>query len=186
MSGKRDQITKATRDLIVEQGLQDISMSQIAERAEVGMGTIYNYFERKEDLIFSLFGEIKVAMSDYVLAGYDQSAPVVVRFMHLLTRVAHYGVKHPREFRLAEQLARVPFIQERYPENENPLFIVTNELYVDAQKQHLLKAIAPSVAALFISGALYALVEAHATGQILMDDALIDQMVSACWDAIKR
>ena len=44
MTSKRDQIIYATRDLIFEQGLQDISMSQIAQRAEVGMGTIYNYF----------------------------------------------------------------------------------------------------------------------------------------------
>src|SRR5258708_37026825 len=112
MTSKRDQITRATRDLIFEQGLQDISMSQIAQRAEVGMGTIYNYFERKEELVFSLYSEIKAAMSDYVLDGYDESAPVVVRFMHLLRRVAYFGIEHPREFRLTEQLSSVPFIHE--------------------------------------------------------------------------
>src|SRR5579859_1301953 len=186
MSTKRNQITQATRDLIIEQGLQDISMSQIAQRAEVGMGTIYNYFERKEELVFSLFSEIKAAMSDFVLDAYDESQPVVVRFMHLLRRIAHYGIQHPREFRLAEQLATVPFTQEPYTESETPLLITTNDLYVEAQKQHLLKAMPPTVIGLLITGALYALVEAHATGQIKLDDALIEQIASACWDAIKR
>jgi TetR/AcrR family transcriptional regulator, repressor of fatR-cypB operon len=37
--------------MILEYGLQDISMSQIAQRAGVGMGTIYNYFASKEDLV---------------------------------------------------------------------------------------------------------------------------------------
>lgn len=51
MSNKRADILIATRDLIIEQGLQSTSMSQIARRAGVGMGTIYNYFENKEDLV---------------------------------------------------------------------------------------------------------------------------------------
>jgi len=59
MSRKRDQIILATRDLVFEQGLQDVAMSQIAQRVQVGMGTIYNYFHSKEDLVFCLFSEIK-------------------------------------------------------------------------------------------------------------------------------
>ncbi len=186
MPSKRDQITKATRDLIIEEGLQDISMSQIAGRAEVGMGTIYNYFGSKEELIVGLYSEIKAAMSNYILDGYDDTAPVVIRFMHLMTRVIHYGLAHPREFRLAEQLARVPFVREQCTEKNNRFILAANDLYVEAQRQHLLKAIAPKVVELLIAGALYALIEGHATGQIQLDETLIEQTVSACWDAIKR
>src|SRR5581483_927722 len=78
MSSKSDQIILAARDLVFEQGLQDVTMSQIAQRAQVGMGTIYNYFPSKEDLVFCLFSEIKTAMSLHVLEGYDLTQPVVV------------------------------------------------------------------------------------------------------------
>ena len=37
-----------------------------------------------------------------------------------------------------------------------------------------------------ISGAMNALVEAHMTQQIHLDQATIEQAMSACWDAIKR
>lgn len=184
MPNKRDHILIATRDLIFEQGLQDISMSQIAQRAEVGMGTIYNYFTSKEELIFGLYSEIKAAMSAYVLEGYDKEQPVVVRFLYLLTSIASYGIKHPREFRLVEQLAQVPFIQEQA--KEYALTTILEQLFIEAQNQHLLKDMPPAVMVLLISGGLNALVEAHATRQIQLDDALIKQAMSACWDAIKR
>lgn len=186
MTNKRDQIIIATRDLIFEQGLQDISMSQIAQRAEVGMGTIYNYFPSKEELVFALYTEIKAAMSAHILDGYDKAQPVVVRFLYLLTSVANYGIRHPREFRLVEQLAQVPFIEEQAKANEYPLTAMFEQLFIEAQEQHLLKDMPPTVMFLLISGALNALIEAHATHQIQLDDALIRQAMSACWDAIKR
>jgi AcrR family transcriptional regulator len=186
MPSKRDQILIATRDLVVERGLQDISMSQIAERAEVGMGTIYNYFSSKEELVYSLYSEIKAQMSAYVLEGYDEQQPVVVRFMHLLSKVAHYGVQHPREFNFTELVASVPFIQEQYAVKENQVMLITESLYAEAKKQQLLKAMPAAVVGFLITGALYTLIRAHTTGEIHLDEATIEQAVSACWDAIKR
>ena len=186
MTSKRDQIITATRDLIFEQGLQDISMSQIAQRAEVGMGTIYNYFSSKEELIFCLYSEIKAAMSAWVLDDDDEGQPVNTRFLHLLTSMASYGIHYPREFRLAEQLAQVPYIQEQPGANEYALTAVFHQLFIEAQNQHLLKDMPPTMIVLLISGALNALVEAHATHQIQLNETLIEQAVVACWDAIKR
>jgi TetR/AcrR family transcriptional regulator, repressor of fatR-cypB operon len=186
MTSKRDQIIRATRDLIFEQGLQDISMSQIAQRAEVGMGTIYNYFASKEELVFCLYNEIKATMSAFVLDDYDAGQPVVRRFLQLLTSVAHYGVAQPRDFRLVEQLANVPFIQEQAAGHDYALTSVFNQMFIEAHGQHLLKDMPPVVMGVLIFGALNALVEAHTTQQIHLDDALIEQTVSACWDAIKR
>src|SRR5689334_4537631 len=100
MSNKRDQILLATRDLVFEQGLHDVAMSQVAQRAHVGMGTIYNYFPSKEDLVFCLFSEINAAMTQRILEGYDATQPVVVRVLYLLSSMVQYGLQHPREFLL--------------------------------------------------------------------------------------
>lgn len=186
MTQKRDQIILATRDLVFENGLQDVSMSQIAHRAEVGMGTIYNYFTSKEELVYCLYDQVKAAMSAYVLDDYDAGQPVILRFLHILTKIAEYGVHHPREFRLSQQLSQVPFIQAQAETTQYPLTTVFDQLFSDARHQHLLKEMPDTVLVMLIVGALNALVEAHATQQIQMDNALIAQAVSACWDAIKR
>ena len=187
MSSKRDQIILAARDLVFEQGLQDVTMSQIAQRAQVGMGTIYNYFPSKEDLVFCLFSEIKANMSLHVLEGYDATQPVVDRVVYLLNSLVRYGIQHPREFLLTNQLAEIPFIQQRAKSEKVPALIVAfHQVMIDAQQQHLLKAMPLDVMSVLILGTTKALVEAHMRQQIHLDQATIEQAMSACWDAIKR
>ena len=51
---KRKQIAKSTCGLFVEKGFVNISVSEIAKVAGIGKGTIYEYFENKEDIVFEL------------------------------------------------------------------------------------------------------------------------------------
>ncbi|MDR1867263.1 MAG: TetR/AcrR family transcriptional regulator, partial [Treponema sp.] len=46
-SGKRDDLLNAALKLIAGQGFHAAPMSQIAEEANIGVGTIYRYFKNK-------------------------------------------------------------------------------------------------------------------------------------------
>ena len=54
---RRNQILAATRELLFEKGLQATSISQIAKRAELGVGTIYFYYQSKEEIFYALQDE---------------------------------------------------------------------------------------------------------------------------------
>ena len=54
---KRKQILDAARILLFAKGLNLISMSQIAKQAEIGVGTIYFYYQSKEELFAELQAE---------------------------------------------------------------------------------------------------------------------------------
>jgi len=45
--------------LLIEHGVQGTPMSLVAKEANTGMGTIYNYFPAKEDLINAIYIYIK-------------------------------------------------------------------------------------------------------------------------------
>jgi len=51
---KRKQIAKSTCNLFIEKGFVNISISEIAKVANIGKGTVYEYFTNKEDIIFEL------------------------------------------------------------------------------------------------------------------------------------
>lgn len=51
---KRRRIAKSTCDLFIEKGYSNITISQLAKVAGIGKGTIYEYFQNKEDIIFEL------------------------------------------------------------------------------------------------------------------------------------
>ncbi len=51
-------IFKAAEKLFAKQGYHKTSMEQVADRAEVSVGTVYFYFKNKEDLLVHLIGDI--------------------------------------------------------------------------------------------------------------------------------
>jgi AcrR family transcriptional regulator len=46
----RDKILEAAKTLFLSQGFENTTIEQIAEKAGVGLGTAYNYFQSKEEL----------------------------------------------------------------------------------------------------------------------------------------
>ena len=51
---KRRNIALACQELLLEHGIDNITISQIAKMAGVGKGTVYEYFENKEDIVFEI------------------------------------------------------------------------------------------------------------------------------------
>lgn len=51
---KRRNIALSCRELLLEHGIDNLTISQIARTAGVGKGTIYEYFENKEDIVFEI------------------------------------------------------------------------------------------------------------------------------------
>lgn len=51
---RREYILNAAREIFSQKGFAETTMEEIAERAEFGKGTIYNYFPSKQDLFFTL------------------------------------------------------------------------------------------------------------------------------------
>jgi len=52
-------------------------MRQIADRAHVGLGTLFNYAEDKRDLVFLIFNEELNAMTDIALAAPRAEQPLL-------------------------------------------------------------------------------------------------------------
>jgi AcrR family transcriptional regulator len=52
--GRKNQILEAARTLLLERGLKGTSVQQIAKKAELGVATIYFYYQNKEDLFSAL------------------------------------------------------------------------------------------------------------------------------------
>ena len=51
---KRSDIACSCMDLLLEYGIKNLTISQIAKTAGVGKGTIYEYFDNKEDIVFEI------------------------------------------------------------------------------------------------------------------------------------
>ncbi|MFK2822996.1 TetR/AcrR family transcriptional regulator [Arcobacter sp. YIC-80] len=51
---KRREVALACSDLIHDVGMKSITVAQVAKTAGIGKGTVYEYFENKDDIIFEI------------------------------------------------------------------------------------------------------------------------------------
>ena len=65
----RERIRAAAAELFARHGYGAATMRQIARRAHVGLGTLFNYAEDKRDLVFLIFNEELNAVTDVALAA---------------------------------------------------------------------------------------------------------------------
>jgi AcrR family transcriptional regulator len=64
---KRQRIRAAVRELFSKHGYETATLRQIAKRAHVGLGTLFNYAQDKRDLVFLIFNEELAAVTDEAL-----------------------------------------------------------------------------------------------------------------------
>ncbi|HEX2622719.1 MAG TPA: TetR/AcrR family transcriptional regulator, partial [Phototrophicaceae bacterium] len=136
---KRTAALKATLELISEQGFHGTPMSQIAQRANIGVGTIYRYFDNKEDLINALYLELKTRMVRSLIQSYSENLTVQEGFHQFLTATIHYLIEHPAELSFAEQYENSPLITATSREEASKIANPIQKLFERAIQQNLLK-----------------------------------------------
>jgi AcrR family transcriptional regulator len=186
---KRSEIIRAALDLIVEHGFHGTSMAMVAEKADVGAGTIYHYFEGKDALIKELYQELEQKVMVTLCEGDPISKPIKERFIHLWTVLLKYFIAHPLYFRYIEQYHNSPYgvslRRDRILSKADNRGIFKN-LFEEGIAQQVIKGLPLSMLFALAFGPLVLLVRDHILGFAILDDTLIAQTVEACWDGIKR
>lgn len=188
-SDKRSEIVRAGLELIVEHGFQGATMAMIAARAGVATGTSYLYFESKDILIKELYREIEERIRAFLQEGYSTEMPFQEQFLHLGTRFLQYCIDNHLDFRYLEQ-----FHNSHYgvacrrdeilgkPDNTD----IFKNFFVQGRDQQIIRNLPLVVLFALAFGPLLLVARDHILGFIMLDDGLIDQIVTACWDSLKR
>src|SRR4051794_27529383 len=62
----RQRIAETARDLFVERGFEAVTVSEIADAADVSQKTVFNYFPTKEDIFYWQFQTLAGEMLDAI------------------------------------------------------------------------------------------------------------------------
>jgi len=186
MTNKRADILKATLELISEHGFHGTAMSEIADQAGVGAGTIYRYFESKENLITQLYLEVKGEMLEAFLAGYAEDLPLRDRFRTLWFNMLAYFVEHPQKLAFLEQFNNSPFMTAEVKKAHAEGYAPIVRFFEYAFQKGVLKEMPLEMLGIFTINIASALARLHASGELALDDATQELAMSACWDALKR
>src|SRR5438128_2727154 len=78
---KRQRIRAAAGELFTKLGYGAATLRQIAKRAHVGLGTLFNYADDKRDLVFLIFNDELEALTDAALAAPRADEPLIDQLM---------------------------------------------------------------------------------------------------------
>lgn len=185
---KREEIVRVALKLIAEKGFHGAPMAMIADRAGVGAGTIYNYFESKDALIMELNRDIEVRIVTFLYQGYSKQRPIRERYIHIATRLFSYFTVNSLDFMYMEQFNNSPYgiffskdkMLKRFDKND-----ICTELFNEGIAQQIIINLPNVILFNLAFGSLIALARDHILGFIELDEGLINITVSACWRALK-
>ncbi len=100
---KAQRIRDAARELFRKHGYEATTMRQIAQRAHVGLGTLFSYADDKRDLVFLIFNAELDPLTGRALAAPRPNAALLEQLMAVFKRHYQQFAKHPTLTRLALQ-----------------------------------------------------------------------------------
>jgi AcrR family transcriptional regulator len=185
---KRDNIILAAMALIAEQGFHGASMSMIAEKAGVGIGTIYRYFESRDALIRTMYKEKEERLVTFLLAGYSHDRPVRECFFHIGTGVIDYFMRNPIDFKYTEQFHNSPYgVEARrdriFASADKPDIFI--DLYERGTVQQVIRDLPLAVFFNLAFAPIIWTLRDHVLGFINLDASLSRKLVESCWDSVK-
>lgn len=181
---KREAILEAALKLLAEKGVHNTPISAIAKEAGTGMGTIYNYFPNKEQLINELYLEIK-GQEQQLFDAFDSSKPIRTQFEVYYSAIVHFFMQHPLYFKFIEQLQASPLIWAETRVEAGKTMLPVHQLVLKGQEDRIIKNINPDELLMFVGGAVLSYLRWYFNQEKNAKVQLATQ-IQLVWDAIKQ
>jgi AcrR family transcriptional regulator len=154
---KRNAILDAATGLFAERGLAAAPTSEISRRADVAEGTLFTYFETKDDLINSLYREIKLELADAMMSDFPRKKNVGTKLRHVWDRYVNWGIANPKQRKVLAQLTVSEVLTKESRDAGSAPFVEFQAMIRDAIEQRVFRNDVPVE---LISKSLTVLVEA--------------------------
>jgi AcrR family transcriptional regulator len=178
---RRDEILQATLELIPQHGLSGLRISHIAEQANCSPGIIYHYFESKDEIIQSLGMMVSAEFGRSLQVDHLLTLTPFERLKQGWLNTFTYFTTYPQKTLFLEQYKNSPYHTEEAwgPELEKLVQAVS----LDIANGHL-KDFPITVLYNMTINVAISLAKQVIRGQLVADDMMLDNIATACCQAI--
>ncbi len=138
---KVERILYAACQLFAESDFQNVSMEEVAVSAGVGKGTLYNYFQSKEDLYFSILQSRLEKLLEVLEKAYSNRNDFIRNLRSLILHLYKFMAKHSyfhqiwnREENSLERKNNTVILEMR-----NKILGLIRRVLIQGEKEKLLK-----------------------------------------------
>ena len=156
---KREAILDAALALVAERTVEGTPVPLIAERACVGAGTIYRYFDDKTALVNALYRRWKRAMAERVVPAHPFEDPRE-EFHYWWDGLWRFASEQPQAFAFLETHHHQPYLDEQSREAGRAIDAAALRFARRAQASGAMRRAKPEMATALVLGAFTGLVKA--------------------------
>ncbi len=186
ITDKKSALLTATLTLINDHGFHDAPMSKIAKLAGVSPATIYLYFENKQDLVNTLYLEVKSSFSDCAFKGYHDTMPVKKGFEIIWYNIADYKLNIVNEATFLSQCDNTPMIDEEIRKEGLKHLQPLLDLWERGKKEGIIKPLSNFVLYAYSIYPLTFLMAMQKIDLCGLSQKVRDETFQVVWDAIKQ
>ncbi len=183
---KRAAILFAALELFSERGVHGTAVPPVAERAGVGIGTIYRYFETKEALINAVYQQQRADLLNALRTDFPTFAPPREQFHAMWTRMLDYAQENPESLTFLELHHHRSYLDEKSREVEEEFFGWLNSHFQAAVRFQVFKDAPSELLIAIVKGAYVGMMRAAWDGRIELGPEVIKAAEDCCWEAIRR
>ena len=107
---KKTAIMESALKLFTERGFHGTSTAQISKEAGIATGTLFNYFPTKEDLINSIYFEVKGQLSQSMGKEIEAQNTFQDKLRKIWSNLIKWGADNQEEFLFVGQFCSSPYI----------------------------------------------------------------------------
>jgi len=182
IASKKKAIFDSTLELIKEHGFHGAPMSLVAKNAGVAAGTIYHYFESKDQLIYELYDYNKSRVVEIVHAALEENGSYKEKFFKIWMHVYRFYIQNTNVLIFFEQYVNSPYNETKQPDDlqDRPLY----NFLVEGINNGFLKGVKPEILLVLIISSILSTAKLNQFGNISLDPTDLNQIVDLLWDGI--
>lgn len=182
---KRRRVLDAALKVFAERGYHGTTMPAVAIAAGVATGTLYHYFQDKEQLVNEVYRDAKLRLRRALLDGVanpaiDQPGAVKLWFLDLWSRLASYARREPEAFRFLEMQDHIEYLDSESRQLEwsavSPVVKVANQVAAQAGTGTRV-----DIVIAMVWGAFVGLVKASRIGYLRLEDKDLGEAGATAW-----
>lgn len=184
-TNKREATLQAALELFAEIGVHGTTMPLVAERANVGAGTIYRYFESKEALANAVYQRAKLSLYEILIEDLPADLSARQEFHVFWQRLAKFAIANPLEFQFLEFHDHLSYMDESSHAVAAKIWVPGCSFFEKTGKQQLTKPMPPKLLVAIVWGMFVGIAKVSYRGHFQLNQEILEMTEQACWEAIR-
>ncbi|WP_397363724.1 TetR/AcrR family transcriptional regulator [Olleya sp. R77988] len=181
---KKQRIIITMLELVVKQGVHATPMSQVAKEANVAVGTIYHYFENKNQIIEEIYMMIVQDYGVVLIANLPEKG-FKKQYQTMWLNLYNYFVGNPLAFKFMEFVAVPPIITQELVAQSVPYISNIRDLFLEGIENKELRNAPVRLILQMAFGDVVSSIRLKVKNELEMNKKQIDQALDMSWDSIK-